>query len=113
MMGWRMALPLAVGVASPGLAGAAEYGASMAVSYVDLDLSQQADARRLRARAQRATRTLCAQPRQGVLASHAEIRCRRAAMESAHRQIDRAVALALDQRLGRSRFATTEVSGSM
>ncbi|WP_022683466.1 UrcA family protein [Sphingobium bisphenolivorans] len=107
MKGWRTALPLAVGLASPDLAAAMEHGASTAVSYADLDLSKQADARRLRARAGKAIRSLCTQPRQGVLASPAEILCRRAAMVKAQAQIERAVALAVDRRsLTQSRLAT-------
>ncbi|KFG90864.1 hypothetical protein BV98_001395 [Sphingobium herbicidovorans NBRC 16415] len=107
MRSWRMALPLAVGLASPNVAAAAEHGVSMAVSYGDLDLSQPADSRRLHARTQRAARTLCAQPRQGVLASPAEILCRRAAMEKAQRQIERAVAFAVERRsLAQRGFAT-------
>ena len=106
MTGWRIALPLAMGLTSPSLAGAAEHGVSMAISYADLDLSQQADARRLQARVRSATRTICAQPRQGVLASPAETICRRTAMARAQGQIDRAVKLAATRRsLADGRFA--------
>ena len=107
MTGWKIALPLAMGFASPSLAGAAEHGVSIAVSYADLDLSQQADARRLQARVRSATRTICAQPRQGVLASQAESLCRRTTMARAQGQIDRAVKLAATRRsFAQGRFAT-------
>jgi UrcA family protein len=107
MMEWRIALPLAIGLASPIVAGATEHGVSVAISYADLDLSQQADARRLHARVRSATRTICTQPRQGVLASPAESLCRRIAMARAQGQIDRAVKLAATRgSLVHGRFAS-------
>ena len=107
MKRWRIALPLALGLACPDLAGAAEPGAGIAVSYADLDLSQQEGARRLHARVRSAIRTVCAQPSQGVLASPAESRCRRTARAMAQVQIERAVALATDRRnLAQRRFAS-------
>lgn len=98
MTGWGIALPLAIGLASPEVAGADENRVSIAISYADLDLSQQDDVRRLRARVRGAVRTICVQPRQGVLASPAEILCRRTAMERAQGWIDRAVMLASTRR---------------
>lgn len=106
MTGWRIALPLAMGLASPNPAGAAEHGVSMTISYADLDLSQQADVRRLHARVRSASRTICEQPRQGVLASPAESLCRRTAMARAQGQVDRAVKLAVTRRsLANARLA--------
>jgi len=108
MAAWKIALPLALGLASPGLAGASEQATGMAVSYADLDLSRQAGARQLRARVQRAVRTICAQPRQGVLASPSEIRCRQTATAKAQEQIERVVARAVSgQSLPQTRFAAT------
>lgn len=107
MMGWRIAMPLAMGLTSPNVADAAGSGASMAIRYADLDLSQERDALRLHARVRNAIRTICAQPRQGVLASPAESLCRRTAMVRAQGQIDRAVTLAAAARsVGQGRFAT-------
>lgn len=95
MMGWRIALPLplplAMGLASPDVVGAAEHGVNMAISHADLNLAQAGDARRLQARVRSAIRMICVQPRQGLLASRAESRCRRTAMARAQGQIDRAV----------------------
>lgn len=107
MTGWRMTVPLAVALTSPDLASAGEQRTNMAVSYADLDLSQQADANRLRARVQGAIRTLCAQPRQGVLTNPAESLCRRAAMAAVQEQIERTIAVSTNRRkLEQSRIAT-------
>lgn len=99
MTGWNIALPLAIGLAGPEIAVAAEQGVSMVISYADLDLSQQADARRLDARVRSATRAICAQPHPGLLASPSESLCRRTAMVRAQTQINRAVALAASRRI--------------
>lgn len=107
MTGWRIALPMAMSLANPNFARAAEQVVSMTISYADLDLSQQANAHRLQARVRSAARTICAQPRQGMLISQAEILCRRTAMARVQGQIDRAVKLAATrQSFAQGRFAT-------
>lgn len=64
------------------------------VSYADLDLASTKGVMRLERRVRTAVSRVCAQPRQGVLATNAESICRRSAAAGARSQIDRAVAKA-------------------
>lgn len=108
MSKWSIGLSLAMGLTSPDPARAADHRVSMTISYADLDLSQQGDARRLHARVRSAIRKVCAQPRQGVLVSPAESLCRRTAMARARDQIDDAVTLAATRHIfAQGRFAPT------
>lgn len=75
-----LTVSLAIGLAMPVVQGAETGPDALIVPSGDLDLSREADNRRLAARIRIAVRRICAQSDGSNLAIHSERACRRSAM---------------------------------